>query len=190
MVSHVTNEVIYKKSDCIPISKHLESLQLKYYGHVVRAGITETIHNVTYSQSHITPTLNAPRRAGRPCHKWAPGMENIVSHWATAQQSPLPIPVSQRQRIIFANAKTVLAGVSLARCLRAGASLDPDRNSAAWRTVVEEQKGLKNGTLSGERYIFNTQVIEFTRTHHSIEAYQQHSHTVNATDISKHTSHA
>ncbi|CAE8684982.1 unnamed protein product [Polarella glacialis] len=102
MISQVTNEVIYKKTDCQPISKELESLQLKYYGHVVRAGITDTIHNVTYNQSHNTRTLNAPKRAGRPCHKWAPGMEPTVSRWASAQRPPLPIPVSQRQRVIFA----------------------------------------------------------------------------------------
>ncbi|CAE8620722.1 unnamed protein product, partial [Polarella glacialis] len=81
MISHVTNEVIYKKTDCQPISKELESLQLKYFGHVVRAGIADTIHNVTYNQSHNTRTLNAPKRAGRPCHKWAPGMELTVSRW-------------------------------------------------------------------------------------------------------------
>ena len=102
MISHVTNEVIYKKTDCQPISKELESLQLKYYGHVVRAGIADTIHNVTYNQSHNTRTLNAPKRAGRPCHKWAPGMELTVSRWASAQLPPLPIPISQRQRVIFA----------------------------------------------------------------------------------------
>ena len=75
MISHVTNEVIYKKTNCLPISKDLEALQLKYYGHVVRAGINETIHNVTYSLSHTTRNLNAKKRPGRPSHKWAPGME-------------------------------------------------------------------------------------------------------------------
>jgi hypothetical protein len=54
MISHIANEVIYKKADCNPILKHLESLQLKYYGHVVGAGITHTIHNVTYSITYHT----------------------------------------------------------------------------------------------------------------------------------------
>ncbi len=102
MISHVTNEIIYKKTNCIPISKELESLQLKYYGHVVRAGINETIHNVTYSISHTTRNLNAKRRPGRPCHKWAPGMENLVFEWAATHKNPLPPPVSLRQRVIFA----------------------------------------------------------------------------------------
>jgi hypothetical protein len=79
MISHVTDERIYELADVVPITRHLETLQLKYYGHVVRAGPPDAIHNTCFNTANSTRRLEAKRRVGRPMHKWIPHVEDLVS---------------------------------------------------------------------------------------------------------------
>jgi hypothetical protein len=93
MISHVTDERIYELADVVPITRHLETLQLRYYGHVVRAGPEDAVHNTCFSAANNTRRLEAKRRVGRPMHKWVPHVENLVSH-----HFDLPLPPTEPAR--------------------------------------------------------------------------------------------
>ena len=71
MISHTTNDTIYKLAKTTPLSQQLQSMQNKYFGHVLRAAERQDpIYLVCFSKDGTTRKLSSRRKIGHPSQKW------------------------------------------------------------------------------------------------------------------------
>ena len=90
MISHETNASVLKKANDAPLSVHIYSRQLKYFGHVLRANTDTTEHTVCFDHAGNHAMIRAKKRVGRPKYHWAPNlMDKLVNKYHLTQTTHL-----------------------------------------------------------------------------------------------------
>ena len=79
MISHITNAKVLEQASQAPLSAHLYSNQLKYFGHVLRRDHNGTEHSVCFTSAGNFANIRGSRRVGRPKHHWAPALMESIS---------------------------------------------------------------------------------------------------------------
>ena len=71
MISHVTNDQIFKDANTTPLSSLLRSQQFRYFGHVLRSKESrDPIYAVCFDNMGNVRRLSSRRRIGHPSQKW------------------------------------------------------------------------------------------------------------------------
>ena len=79
MISHITNAEVLKQVSQAPLSAHVYSNQLKYFGHVLRCDPNNTEYSVCFTTANNFAEIRSTKRVGRPKYHWAPTLMDSIT---------------------------------------------------------------------------------------------------------------